>query len=242
MKTKLNRILDGLHTIREIDDADGSPDGLAIMSRFLGQFGLSAGLIVRLPLTDHPNWKQNILANRWPPEWCEHYLAADHFRHDPCVAKCRRTAFPFLWSEVENANLGTLARLVMQEASEFGLSQGICVPFHAPFEPPTVLSVTCEALDIAPATLQIVGLLAYPVLQSTLKTFSEERRSTLPALTPREREVMRWAAEGKTAWEISCILTVSEHTVLSHQRNVRRKLDATNNVHAVAKAFLRHEI
>jgi DNA-binding CsgD family transcriptional regulator len=32
------------------------------------------------------------------------------------------------------------------------------------------------------------------------------------------------------------------HTVLTHQRNAKQKLDAANNVHAVVKAFLRQEI
>jgi LuxR family quorum sensing-dependent transcriptional regulator len=49
-------------------------------------------------------------------------------------------------------------------------------------------------------------------------------------------------ADGKTAWEVSRILSISEHTVLTHQRNVKQKLDAANNVHAVVKAFLRQEI
>lgn len=54
-------------------------------------------------------------------------------------------------------------------------------------------------------------------------------------LTARERDVMRFVAEGKTDWEIGVILTVSESTARFHVDNARRKLGATNRAHAVAR-------
>jgi DNA-binding CsgD family transcriptional regulator len=59
---------------------------------------------------------------------------------------------------------------------------------------------------------------------------------TLVIMTAREREVLRWTAEGKTAYEISRILTVSERTVNFHINNVVSKLGASNKTHAAVKA------
>ena len=58
-------------------------------------------------------------------------------------------------------------------------------------------------------------------------------------LTGRERECLLWAAEGKTAWEISQILAVSQRTVVFHLNNATTKLNATNRQHAVARAVAR---
>jgi len=57
------------------------------------------------------------------------------------------------------------------------------------------------------------------------------------ALTAREREVLRWTGEGKTAYEIGKILNISERTVNFHVNNVLSKLAATNKVQAVVKAI-----
>lgn len=56
-------------------------------------------------------------------------------------------------------------------------------------------------------------------------------------LTPREREVLRWIAVGKTVDEIGDILCVSSHTVTEHLRKTCTKLEATNTVHALVKAL-----
>lgn len=61
-------------------------------------------------------------------------------------------------------------------------------------------------------------------------------------LTPREREVLSWAANGKTAWEISVILDISESTVISHLRNARDKLETVNVVQTIVEAMRRSEI
>ncbi len=56
-------------------------------------------------------------------------------------------------------------------------------------------------------------------------------------LTDRERDMLAWAARGKTASDTAEILKISDETVETHIRNAMRKLDATNKTHAVAKAI-----
>ena len=55
-------------------------------------------------------------------------------------------------------------------------------------------------------------------------------------LTPTEIEILRWASEGKTVWEISQIRAISEATVKFHLRNIYAKLDVTNRVQAMNEA------
>lgn len=55
-------------------------------------------------------------------------------------------------------------------------------------------------------------------------------------LTPTELEILRWASEGKTVWEISQIRATSEAAVKFHLRNIYGKLDVTNRVQAMNEA------
>ena len=57
------------------------------------------------------------------------------------------------------------------------------------------------------------------------------------SLTPREREVLWWAAQGKSAWEIGKILHIAKRTVDEHTQHATRKLGAVNRTQAVVTAL-----
>lgn len=59
----------------------------------------------------------------------------------------------------------------------------------------------------------------------------------LTPVSARERSCIYWAAKGKTSWEISVILDVSESTVVFHLRNAGKKLKTVNRTHTVAEAI-----
>jgi DNA-binding CsgD family transcriptional regulator len=59
-------------------------------------------------------------------------------------------------------------------------------------------------------------------------------------LTPRELEVLRLVAAGKTNREIAAALVVSEHTVARHVQNIFTKLRVSSRTAATAFAFERH--
>ena len=52
-----------------------------------------------------------------------------------------------------------------------------------------------------------------------------------------EIEVLYWTAQGKTSYETSLILGLTQHTVNSYRKNAIFKLEANNVVHAVYKAY-----
>jgi DNA-binding CsgD family transcriptional regulator len=67
---------------------------------------------------------------------------------------------------------------------------------------------------------------------------SAEIQSRAHSLTPREREVLTWAARGKSARETAKILHITKRTVDEHVHGAVRKLGAANRTQAVALAFL----
>lgn len=57
------------------------------------------------------------------------------------------------------------------------------------------------------------------------------------SITHREYEILEKVTQGYSSKEISDILYISTHTVLSHRKNLLEKLNARNTCHMVAKAF-----
>ena len=57
-------------------------------------------------------------------------------------------------------------------------------------------------------------------------------------LTLREREVLQWTADGKSAQDIADILILSKSVVDFHLKNSIKKLNSPNKTAAVARAVL----
>jgi len=55
-------------------------------------------------------------------------------------------------------------------------------------------------------------------------------------LTDRERECLTWVSKGKTNWDISQILMITERTVQYHVENAREKLGVDTRLQAVVAA------
>ncbi len=235
-------LFDMLDTIERIDKAT-SPQGVVDeLSSCLRRHGFNAYLITRLPAPQDKNWDRQILANGWPQDWHNHYQTQGHYRHDPCASRSRAASDPFLWSELADQSMTDRARNVMHEAASFGLRQGICVPIHSPSSPPAAVSIAGEFVDLAPITIHIVPAIARHAFRSLLWSIGARDGLSDPILSGREREILQWTAAGKTAWEISQILGISQHTANTHLKNARQKLGAVNVAHSVVEALRRREI
>lgn len=100
-----------------------------------------------------------------------------------------------------------------------------------------IASVHLGVDRIAPdASIDPALSLAGSMLVERLLTFDpDEPQTPGPSLSPRERDVMRFVADGKTDWEIGAIMGLAEATARFHADNARRKLGASNRAHAVAR-------
>jgi len=79
-------------------------------------------------------------------------------------------------------------------------------------------------------------VIALEEAQGHLPKESEAPQDTA-LLSTTERAVLKWLKVGKSSWDISQILKISERTVNFHIYNVIQKLDAMNRTHAVAIAM-----
>jgi DNA-binding CsgD family transcriptional regulator len=98
---------------------------------------------------------------------------------------------------------------------------------------PIVASGIAEMLEVARAHQFAVARRngEWELIEPALVTATDH------SLSPREREVLWWAAEGKSAQEIGEILQIAKRTVDEHTQKAIRKLGAANRTQAVATAL-----
>jgi DNA-binding CsgD family transcriptional regulator len=119
------------------------------------------------------------------------------------------------------------ARQLLREGFGMAARQG-CLNFH-PWRDEIMARLCREAVIAGIEVDYVTRLAACHKLDIT--------QPELPSLTPKEIETLNWVQEGKTTWEISRILEVSESTVKFHVGNILRKLGASSRPQAVAIAM-----
>jgi LuxR family quorum sensing-dependent transcriptional regulator len=212
-----------------------APDVIRMFENQIAACGFHAYIMAGLPAPD-TSLADLTIANGWPEEWFEIYTREDFSTVDPVPRHGAATVQPFEWSEaVYDKEREPRAHVVMTWATEFKLREGYCIPLHYD-DGGAVISMAGEAPDLDPVSksaLQLIGVYAH----NRIRALNRPKPTGRGPLTPREREILRWAADGKTAWETSVILDLSERTVKFHLIEASRKLNAVNRTAAVAKAL-----
>ena len=222
--------VEGLDSLSEVDEI------LAALKDAAEQLGFASFIVTGLPLPKRP-LKPLVLLKSWPDEWFRRYIAQDYFRQDPVGQFALISSRPFRWHEVPGLNAAVLRQPVMGEAREFGLRDGYCVPINGNSGWQAAISFASDRpLDLSRRQLAAAHLIAVTA-HGRIRMLLGGDASPSVRLTAREREVLTWAAAGKSAWETSCILGSSERTVIAHLENIRRKLNAANTTQAVAIAL-----
>ncbi len=93
------------------------------------------------------------------------------------------------------------------------------------------------ALEYQTACRVFEQLGAAPDLKRAADVIGGDRRRPTEIVTPREHEVLRLLAAGKTNREIAATLTISEKTVERHVSNIFTKLGVSNRAAATAFAY-----
>lgn len=181
---------------------------------------------------------------------------------DPVISVARRTNRPFHWGAVElperKARRTPAALKTMDAARDHGFNEGLVIPLHftdalgrlnsasggffwTEKESDFLSTFKCKKHDMHLLMLywaQKISSVAEHELNRRRRFVNEDGGVlAYDALTDREKDVLSWAARGKTMSETATILTISDATVETHLKNVMRKLFADNKTHAVAKAI-----
>jgi DNA-binding CsgD family transcriptional regulator len=192
-----------------------------------------------------------------PSEYLEDYHCPEQSRRDPVLRKLKRSSVPFIYDQGLYVAGG--AGDVWERQAKHGFKTGVAAAFHLPHGQHFLLGVDrpqalqrCDAkITCLLASVQLLAAHALEPAQRLMapQPTANQRERARPrdtrddqedaerALSARELEVLRWASDGKTAWETGNILSISEHTVNKHLAAVAVKLGCVGKAQAIARAF-----
>lgn len=183
-----------------------------------------------------------------PADWYSLWCSEGFYQIDPVQHLALKSVSPFVWSYEPQA--GTALQTIIDPCHapvssylhDRQMTCGVSVPVHLPrggFASLTGLrsGKARTVLQDARQALSDFTLIAHALQEAAYPLFSKELRSYPHIhLTKRERECLKWAADGLTAAEIATQLSRSLAVVTLHLASAMHKLGARNRVQAVVRA------
>ncbi len=224
-----------IDTCARTDDAEAAAIAFADTLKPYGLTGMGTRVyqMPEGPIDSENIWKAGgAVATLWPGNWAGtpgyRYIC---FSENPLLNALRERRGYFLYSDLApRENHGTY----WEAFSEGGISEGMGVVAYGRSRRVSSLAMTFERLDLSPMEKTVVRAAGLTLAERTAMLRAPPEDA--PKLTGREYDCLAYVAAGKSDWEISVILNLSQATVRFHVDNARRKLDATTRTHAVARA------
>jgi LuxR family quorum-sensing system transcriptional regulator SolR len=207
-------------------------------TRFAAKLGFEyCAYCMRLPLpTSNPTV---VLFSNHPPAWQSEYLRKNYLAIDPTFRHAMHSQAPLVWSDKVFAETSEL----WNRARAHGLKVGWAQPCRDARNVIGLLTLARSGREIDDAEAsQKQFHLAWLAQTTHIGMTKYLARRLVPAmdakLSAREIDVLRWAAEGKTAGEIADILRITHRTVYFHVNNAVTKLGVTNKTTAAIHAVI----
>ena len=236
--------MDILSFIEETNRATNPEELFSILEKAMASYGFDRVLFSLM--TDHINLNKSAghgLMRNYPDDWMAHYTDKNYQDIDPVRQYVFQAPTAFLWEDMErHIKFSKEQKKCMAEAKEAGLNNGIAFPMRGPVGSLAGIGAasSVKKSEISSDELALLNVacqqfyVAYTNLES--KKNAANSHSNI-RLTNRETEVLKWCAQGKTTWEISVILGLSEDGVLFHLKNVMKKFSTSSRVYAVMQAI-----
>ncbi|MEJ2692104.1 MAG: LuxR family transcriptional regulator [Candidatus Thiodiazotropha sp.] len=177
-----------------------------------------------------------------PSDWFNHYFDSGYQHIDPRIRFGSVYKKTFIWNRIEDlVDLSKNEKLVLHELDSMGFHNGIAVPiFGVTGELAAVTaSRSCKDADPDCNTLSMLQAIVNQFHLCYL-AINEDKQLSIGFswnLTPREKEILQWCGYGKSNWDISKILSISESGVEYHLKNIHKKMGVNNRISAVMKAI-----
>ena len=180
------------------------------------------------------------LLHTFPKAFVKHYQDKKLFAIDPVMQSALTGIKPVDWRERHLSDPST--GKVFAIAAQYGISDiGMTIPLLCRGSQTALFALNADMTPQQWSRQRIEILRDVQVLATYLHAARQKHAQVFEPteLTARESEVLIWTAAGKSYWEISKILGISERTVRFFMTNARRKLGVVSNPQAVAQAMWR---
>ncbi|MFA5354879.1 MAG: LuxR C-terminal-related transcriptional regulator, partial [Thermodesulfovibrionales bacterium] len=165
----------------------------------------------------------------------ELYILKGMAAADPLVKENFRLYKFQNWKETEK--IYPESRDFFEKAAGFGLTKGYSHGTRLPVSSEgSMFSFAGDSVELLPRTERIIQILVPHLHQALLSVIHRRPLVALPHLTPREIEILKWIGAGKSSWEASIILGISESTVNFHIKKIMDKLSVGSRTQAIGIA------
>jgi LuxR family quorum sensing-dependent transcriptional regulator len=201
----------------------------------ISTLGYGHFIVSGLP-TVEPQPRALVAHDAWPKGWMDRFEEEKFYLDDPVCGMALRSARPFTWAEARaSAEETNRARQICSEAAEFGLRDGYAMPLASLSSWQTIVSIATDTPSELDQSIRGDIYLASAFLCSAVDKSIDIENG--PRLSRREKEVLQWTAAGKTMWETSVVLSISQKTVEHHLGRIRAKLNTATTPQAIARAI-----
>ncbi len=180
------------------------------------------------------------ITSGYEKSWVDHYRTNQYEKLDPILHYGMQTEHSFTWATARK-NVCIRRKGVselLEAAKDFNVYNGLGIICRAreKTHSKTIFAIQSVQDTVPFHCLEILQIIAPHVHEAFNRAIANpgERKNIKGLLSDREIEVLKWTKEGKTSWEIGCILKISERTVKFHFSNIFKKLNVVNRSQAVA--------
>ena len=217
--------------VEQLVGAGHVSDLMDVFGEVVAEFGGTGFAVACLP---QPG-AMRVSYHRQLDGWVEHFMARDFAKICPVTSAIAVRRHPFTWREVW-ASAQQQQLVVRDDAHDFGLDEGLVVPVttQTGLKGNVFVRVREELTQEARTLLTMLSM----TLHSQLMTLT----FPVPAgvgISEREREILRWLAEGKSSEDVADILGIATATVMFHYRNIAERFGTLTRAHTVAEGFRR---
>lgn len=236
-KREIQSVVEILHYSAEATTGDDVYQVLQLIQRAVACPRVIGGVAQLSPTGGFKEFN-SVINVSYSNDWLYTYGKNGYASVDPVLQSLLSSLKTQVWEQTYDSANSPKQLEFIEEARSFGLTHGITTGMLA--QNPEFATFFSFAGGEARNTHRYAGLLEYllPSLHRVLIANTHTPLSNrVKGLSPREVTVLLWMKQGKTNWEISRILGVSERTVRFHVEGIFMKLDVSSRTQAVAVAM-----
>jgi LuxR family transcriptional regulator, quorum-sensing system regulator SolR len=179
-----------------------------------------------------------IMHNNYPQAWREIYTAQGYAATDPTVLHGMQSLLPVVWSDELFADTPALWDGAQSHGLRVGWTQAILGPGGT--RGLFTLARSSEAFSAKELARknEKMSWLAQVAHAGMGRFFALGTDALKEPLTPRELDILRWTADGKTAVDVAELMHITERTVNFHINRCMDKLQVNNKLAATVRAAL----
>ena len=242
MSVEFRRALEFIDTAETCADL---PELQAALTSTLGQFGVPYFTLAAMLKDGDAPARFTTLVRGVTQEWADHYWEEKCFNIDPAVHQALRRPAAFSWNEIEGKRLPKASLKLFDDIRDaLKIQGGFVIPVHDEQGFAGIVALHHEDADLTTPMSHALKLIAIYGIERAKELYelAQGQKRVAPApcpLSARQREILSYAAAGKSEADTGDILGIASTTVRDHLERVRDVLGVRTKTQAVAVAVQR---